>query len=755
MAERRGSLTRNTFIKGLITEAEALTFPENASIEEENYELLRDGSRRRRLGIDYETEYALSTSSFATLDIENAAIQTFVWKAPNNDTSVQILVIQVGDELRFHLMSSGNSTSSSIIRDVQPGGPTIDVIETLVPVSGFTTAADVPCDFATGLGLLFVASDRIAPFYLSYDPTVSAQYPNGNIDKLTLTTRVRDLEGVDDGLEVDETPVALSELHKYNLINQGWVNGSTVHYTDYFTSRGNYPSNAQTWWVGKDENDDLDPVLLEKQDFGTERAPRGHILFDPFTGDRSTPSGATVPSLPFSGYPTSVTFWANRLFYVADTVVYFTQQFRDKLTTSPGGGATLPFHSVADLTTQDTAGIVATDGGYIFIPDMGKATGILAFRNSVLVFSEEGVWAIQAASKEGSAATDLVPTRISEEGCRSFRNFVVVGDTVAYLADSGINLIQQDQVSGDLFTTSLTEQTIQDEYLRITQDAREQALITYDKSSRKVHLFYNNDTTFTKGTFNYKYNSVLSIDTVLGSWYKFSIKSLSTLSPFVAGAFISPKIVTDKIEQIVVDDSGSHTVDSSGNKIVLKEPTDQAVLSSLQMLTFREDDDFFSYTISEFKNTSWLDWEAADGTGVDAAAFVITGFELVNDPSKDKGVDNFIPYMKRTESKIVLDSDGNLTQDRPSGGTVTFRTQWTTSSNSNKWASPEKVYNTAPNGQWAYSVNDLIEHGFTVSDRDISDFRGRGRAFNVRFDSEPGKDMHILGFSYDITLETR
>ena len=42
-----------SFVKGLITEASPLTFPENASIDEKNFVLNRDGSRSRRLGVDY------------------------------------------------------------------------------------------------------------------------------------------------------------------------------------------------------------------------------------------------------------------------------------------------------------------------------------------------------------------------------------------------------------------------------------------------------------------------------------------------------------------------------------------------------------------------------------------------------------------------------------------------------------------------------------------------------------------------------
>lgn len=57
-----------TFVKGLITEASPLTYPENASTDEDNMILSRRGNRARRLGVDFETNYVL-----LVLDGESAA----------------------------------------------------------------------------------------------------------------------------------------------------------------------------------------------------------------------------------------------------------------------------------------------------------------------------------------------------------------------------------------------------------------------------------------------------------------------------------------------------------------------------------------------------------------------------------------------------------------------------------------------------------------------------------------------------------
>ena len=62
MATTQATKDYNTFVRGIITEANALTYPENASIDEENFVLNKDGSRQRRLGMDFEADYTLSAN---------------------------------------------------------------------------------------------------------------------------------------------------------------------------------------------------------------------------------------------------------------------------------------------------------------------------------------------------------------------------------------------------------------------------------------------------------------------------------------------------------------------------------------------------------------------------------------------------------------------------------------------------------------------------------------------------------------------
>jgi len=108
MAKTTGSRLNNQYVRGLITEATALTFPENASYDELNMELLRNGSRRRRRGINRETDASfsnepdLSDLGITQAEFINQQITIYKWVSVGGDPDLNLLVVQVGRE---HQMS--------------------------------------------------------------------------------------------------------------------------------------------------------------------------------------------------------------------------------------------------------------------------------------------------------------------------------------------------------------------------------------------------------------------------------------------------------------------------------------------------------------------------------------------------------------------------------------------------------------------------------------------------------------------------
>lgn len=82
--------TVNTFVKGLITEASELTFPEDASVDELNCSLERDGTRRRRKAVTLETG---AVTDGAVIP-QGGVFQTATWYNVNGQANLEFLVIQ-------------------------------------------------------------------------------------------------------------------------------------------------------------------------------------------------------------------------------------------------------------------------------------------------------------------------------------------------------------------------------------------------------------------------------------------------------------------------------------------------------------------------------------------------------------------------------------------------------------------------------------------------------------------------------------
>jgi hypothetical protein len=98
MARSSAVEVTNSFIKGLITEATGLNFPENACVDTDNCKFDFKGVVTRRAGIDYEASY----SSFSATR-SSSAIATYVWTAVGGNGDITLVVVQIGATLYFYL----------------------------------------------------------------------------------------------------------------------------------------------------------------------------------------------------------------------------------------------------------------------------------------------------------------------------------------------------------------------------------------------------------------------------------------------------------------------------------------------------------------------------------------------------------------------------------------------------------------------------------------------------------------------------
>tara|TARA_R110000787_G_scaffold17438_1_gene54565 strand:- start:1531 stop:4008 length:2478 start_codon:yes stop_codon:yes gene_type:complete len=226
MAIAKSSIEKINFTGGLITETTALTFPPNAAKELNNFELNRDGSIQRRLGmIEEPLGSRINTLRDANAS-SNHAITSYKWNNVDNDPTVTLGVVQLGNALWFTDLSADTLSTAMLNKDEFGVAQPLLLDTNVLPN---TISGNEPISFTAIGGVLVIASTEMDhPLYLEYTretPGVGDRVLRAD----TISIQVRDLWGPDDGLPVDERPEALLDDHKYNLQNQGWVGATNGH----------------------------------------------------------------------------------------------------------------------------------------------------------------------------------------------------------------------------------------------------------------------------------------------------------------------------------------------------------------------------------------------------------------------------------------------------------------------------------------------------------------------------------------------
>ena len=261
MARAGINLQRRNFVAGINTESSALTFPENATIDESNFVLLRNGSRRRRLGLDFEQNHTLVDSGVLSSGVDTLGFSINKWENINTNVDVALLVVQFGNKFSFF-----DLLADTISAAPKNGGNTLDL-----PPSVIDPMRPVQMVGISG-GLIIVGGSKTVVLVEYNADTDSVAFRQFNLE-------IRDFFGVDDSLNSDTRPATLSDEHKYNLLNQGWTNADI---TSFKTSQGKFPSNADIIYLGKNADGDFEAATLVKQFFENTPAPKGKFIIDAF-----------------------------------------------------------------------------------------------------------------------------------------------------------------------------------------------------------------------------------------------------------------------------------------------------------------------------------------------------------------------------------------------------------------------------------------------------------------------------------------
>lgn len=273
MAKRRAERPTFTFNKGLNTDAPMLVFPQDFTTDEVNFELMLDGTRRKRRGLEAEG----ATSEIDVPVSEGFAVRTFKWRSVNTNPDLNFHVWQIGYTLVF---ADDVPYPTDNLR-----GFTVDLRD--FAVEGHGTDNEIGqnyIDMAFGRGHAIVVGKYIEPTLLVYNEE------DDSIEPQRIHIRERDFQGIEDGIDNTTRPAVLSEAYAYNLVNQGWVYGDILKFQQ---DKGNYPSKNMIPWLGfrreviqgynpDDGTKVFSPDKLVAELFQDAPSPKGHFIQNPF-----------------------------------------------------------------------------------------------------------------------------------------------------------------------------------------------------------------------------------------------------------------------------------------------------------------------------------------------------------------------------------------------------------------------------------------------------------------------------------------
>lgn len=716
MPRQAGSFVENSFVKGLITEATGLNFPEQAVTETDNCIFDEKGTVRRRLGIDLEYGYETLTAARG-----GGAVTAYRWDAAAGSGDNTIVVIQVGATLYFYLVDDNGAVSDNEFAYLS--------LTTYVPAGSNLSVSENECQYSAGKGFLFIANEAMESIYCVYTPETLT------ITATQIDLQTRDFEGVDDGLEVSAQPLTLSEAHEYNLLNQGWdIHGAGASYDIYpldswFGARANYPSNMEIWWTLVDPASGVFNAQINFRDYGNTPAPKGHFILDYYFQDRNsvTPiqTSRTIVDQPAttSGYyrASTIAFFAGRVWYSGVRGAGYSNRilFSQIIERDSQIGQC---YQQNDPTAQANFDLLATDGGTILIPDSGTIIKLLDFQDSMLVFATNGVWAISGSQGVGFRATDYSIIKVSNVGCFSASSFVSIDGLPSFWNGEGIYFINQEQSSAVPSVTPITDSSIRKFYNDIPYESKRFARGAYNRRTRIISWLYRS-TEATSNTTAYHFDKVLNFNLLSKAFYGWSLST----STYAANAIVS--VITDDTaggDLTTVTNSALATVTNSALATVSVFTPDQQKGEVFKFLVSKVNGGSYDFTFADTWNDNYVDWFSVDLVGVNFTSSLTTGYKIHGDGLRD---------VSPTYINLFFTTD-------EVASTVDFQSRWQYALNGST-------------GRWSSTQRLITDSGDYAFERKRIKSRGSGIVYQFRLDSVAGLPFNLIGWSvFETTNQT-
>lgn len=736
----------NTFVGGLVTEAGALTFPPEASIDELNCDLRKDGSRRRRLGLAYEDSAEQSVETVSA----DLTVSTHVWRNVGEEEGVNYVVIQLGEKVFFYEQTDGALSANRVTESRELGTPySLDLSDFVRPGGD---ARKGLIDVANISGALVIVSPEINSLLIERD-IVTGEFTATQIEFL-----IRDYEWQGEQ-ELYVEPGQKTTEREYDSLNAGWTRTNLDAYYNNRTAteaqqqavaaaikawitgqpatvapavgENLYPPLTHPWYSGKDSNGNFSLAEFDKVYAGNSLITNGHFILNLYTGDRQLVSDIEgVPSSPENSRFSTVATYAGRVFYSGlsestannGSKIFFSQILES------GFSRIGTLHQSNDPTSEEISDLLDTDGGFITIPEAVNIRKLHVFGPNLYVMAENGVWQISGVD-DVFRATEYIVSKVSEEGIVERGTFVSAQGRPYWWANTGIFTLQASQV-GDIGAVNITQATIQTFFNNISPDKRADVRGAYDDLNQRVVWLYPEESESVTN----KRNRLLLFDEGLSAFFPWAVQDMDSNTHYLVD--IAPAPGTNTIQQSVVieDNNGNDITDEADVDVTVARTNRNLTSAGLKFLAVHGTDNTLSF--AEFNDITFKDWGDNDAT-----CYADAAYNFMGDLETRKSSPYITTFCKRTETGWEETGSG---YELVRTSSLKVSVYW--DFKNIPASAAQEVYR--------------LKYPLVVDPGDLSNVdypqdtiitrikpRGRGRVMRVRFEAQEGKDFHLLGWN--------
>lgn len=346
---------------------------------------------------------------------------------------------------------------------------------------------------------------------------------------------------------------------------------------------------------------------------------------------------------------TDVAYMSGKYFYLCKDSVLFSQTVKED-----GTGFDLCYQN-ADPTSTEVSDVVTTDGGYVKFNTMGRGMALKTFNRGVLVFGRDVVYGLISPIEGKFTATDYDILELSKAGLIGSESVVSTTQQVYYWSPTGIYTIGVNPKTGStIFAQSISLNTIQTFYNNLPIYSKEHCKGVYDYTTNRIYWYYPTDEEHLNNldgclvydiTYNCFMPQQISQDILYNTGF------LEHLMLDVADVSQSYEI-----EPTYYLRAGGVRVSAGGDKVLVSNETstDYHRWTSIQHLVAKRVDNTYKFSIGDFNDREFHDWEFQD-----YKSYVVSRPITLGDTYFNKQTPIMQTLFKRTEEhklkKLVKD----------------------------------------------------------------------------------------------------